>query len=85
MKIKLLILLVMVSVGCKTYNAPNGRYFPWGWGEPPKIQTKDYVPLPEGYGHGSSTLKHWIELNIERDKINRKLDKFQIPLREIAD
>ncbi len=77
--------MVLFFMGCKTYNAPSGKYFPWSWGEPPKIQTKDYVPLPEGYGHGSSTLKHWIELNIERDKINRKLNKFQIPLSEIAD
>ena len=72
-------------LGCKIHNAPNGRYFPLGWGEPPQIQTKDYVLLPNGYGHGSSTLKHWIELNIERDKINMKLKKFQIPLSQIAD
>ena len=43
--------------------APNGKAFPRSWGKPPEIQTKDYRPLPYGYGHGSSTLYHWIEQN----------------------
>jgi len=59
----LLLLLLTLSMGCKTHYAPNGTAFPRDWGEPPQIQTKDYVPLPDGYGHGSSTLKYWIELN----------------------
>ena len=42
----------------------------------PEIQTKDYVPLPAGYGHGSSTLRNWIELNMERDRINKELNKY---------
>jgi hypothetical protein len=41
--------------------------FPAHWGEPPKIQTMDMVPLPEGYGTGSSTLRTWIVRNLEKD------------------
>tara|TARA_Y100000356_G_C11162908_1_gene237002 strand:- start:121 stop:354 length:234 start_codon:yes stop_codon:yes gene_type:complete len=76
MKNKLLILLAILTIGCETYNSPNGAMFPWGWGAPPEIQTKDYVVLPAGYGHGSSTLKNWIELNMERDRINKELNKY---------
>ena len=42
--------------------------FPAHWGKPPEIQTQDYVELPGGYGHGSSTVKHWINANLEKDK-----------------
>jgi hypothetical protein len=42
--------------------------FPAHWGKPPAIQTKDLVELPDGYGHGSSTLKKWIAVNLEGDK-----------------
>ena len=59
----LLLLLLIIFTGCKTYYAPNGKAFPRDWGKPPEIQTKDYLPLPYGYGHGSSTLYHWIEQN----------------------
>lgn len=45
------------------YTSPSGKAFPRSWGKPPEIQTKDYVPLPDGYGYGSSTLYHWIEKN----------------------
>ena len=50
---------------CETtkYYSSNGKLFPTTWGKPPEIQTKDYRPLPYGYGHGSSTLYHWIEEN----------------------
>ena len=68
----LLLLLLITFTGCETYYSPNGKSFPWGWGEPPEIQTKDYVPLPDGYGHGSSTLKNWIELNRKRDIIKKE-------------
>ena len=40
------------------------------WGEPPEIQTRDITKLPDSYGHGSSTLKNWIMLNKERDRLN---------------
>jgi len=45
------------------YTSPSGKAFPRLWGKPPEIQTKDYVLLPDGYGHGSSTLHHWIMEN----------------------
>jgi hypothetical protein len=61
MKIILLTLLLTLA-GCKTYYASNGKAFPRSWGKPPEIQTKDYVPLPNGFGHGSSTLLYWIQV-----------------------
>ena len=42
--------------------------FPPHWGQPPKAQTTDYVRLPGGYGHGSSTLAAWIAAHLEEDK-----------------
>ena len=72
--VKYLVLSLMLLTGCQFHKAPNGIYFPYGWGEPPAIQTKDYVELPDGYGHGSSTLKHWIELNKQRDLINKSIN-----------
>ena len=66
---KYLILLIFLT-GCicptcepTVYYSPNGRAFPTHWGEPPRAQTKDYRPLPYGYGEGSSTLFHWISEN----------------------
>lgn len=44
------------------------KAFPTHWGKPPEIQTQDYVELPDGFGHGSSTLKHWITANLTKDK-----------------
>jgi len=46
--------------------------FPKHWGDPPKIQTRDYRKLPGDYGFGSSTLFDWIKRNMESDskKIN---------------
>ena len=44
------------------------KEFPAHWGQPPAIQTQDYVELPDGYGHGSSTLAKWIAANLSRDK-----------------
>ncbi|MDA1273010.1 MAG: DUF5060 domain-containing protein [Verrucomicrobia bacterium] len=42
--------------------------FPAHWGSPPRIQTRDYILLPEGYGRGSSTLSKWISTNLEADR-----------------
>jgi hypothetical protein len=42
--------------------------FPEHWGEPPMIQTRDYVEWPNGYGHGSGTVAHWIRANMKKDK-----------------
>ena len=64
-----ILLLIFYLTGCcclerprndAVYLSPNGKPFPTAWGRPPDIQTKDYRPLPYGYGHGSSTLHHWI-------------------------
>lgn len=41
--------------------------FPVHWGPEPKYQTFDLVPLPGGYGQGSSTLKAWIQKNLDAD------------------
>ncbi len=43
------------------------KAYPKHWGEPPAIQTRDLVPLPEGFGMGSSTLRKWIQANLDRD------------------
>ena len=65
-----LIRLTFFLVGCccpvcesTVYYSSNGKPFPTAWGKPPEIQTKDYRPLPYGYGHGSSTLYNWIILS----------------------
>ena len=44
------------------------KEFPAHWGPPPAIQTQDYVELPAGYGHGSSTLAKWIKAHQDQDK-----------------
>lgn len=41
--------------------------YPQSWGRPPTSQVKDLVPLPGGYGHGSSTLAHWILRRMRED------------------
>ena len=48
-------------------NLPFGqtKAFPKKWGNPPQIQTCDWVQLPHGFGSGSSTLKNWILENIK--------------------
>jgi len=69
---KLIILLAaFYLVGCccpmcepTIYYSPSGKPFPTHWGSPPEIQTKDYRPLPYDYGHGSSTLYHWIQTSV---------------------
>mmetsp|Transcript_19959 Transcript_19959/g.59775 ORF Transcript_19959/g.59775 Transcript_19959/m.59775 type:complete len:140 (-) Transcript_19959:41-460(-) len=48
--------------------AAQQKQFPSHWGAPPDIMTMDYVPLAGGYGHGSSSLSHWISEKIETDK-----------------
>ena len=44
--------------------------FPPEWGDPPKMQTRDYRQLPDGYGMGSSTLHGWITRHMEEDAAN---------------
>lgn len=43
--------------------------FPAHWGPPPALQTRDHVELPGDYGHGSSTLRKWIEANQAKDAL----------------
>ena len=51
--------------------APGGRKpFPKHWGQPPRLQTSDYRPLPGGYGFGSSTMAGWIQKNLDADAKN---------------
>ena len=66
----IILIMSFYLVGCccldcepTTYYSPSGKPFPVKWGKPPEIQTKDYRPLPYGYGHGSSTLYNWIMFN----------------------
>ena len=42
--------------------------FPSHWGDQPETETKDYIKLPGHYGWGSSTLKNWIEVNMQSDR-----------------
>ena len=68
----LLILFYLIGCCCPVceptiHYSPNGKPFPTAWGKPPEIQTKDYRPLPYGYGHGSSTLYNWIIKNKENE------------------
>tara|TARA_Y100000593_G_C4272500_1_gene318134 strand:+ start:879 stop:1139 length:261 start_codon:yes stop_codon:yes gene_type:complete len=74
---KLLILMIFLT-GCScllcepvTYYSPSGKPYPTQWGSPPEIQTKDYRLLPYGYGHGSSTLYHWIIENKTKELQHR--------------
>jgi hypothetical protein len=46
---------------------PKTKAYPAHWGAPPRVQTKDLRPLPGGYGMGSSTLKGWIQKNLDQD------------------
>ena len=61
-------LMAVLGLTAGTVLAEMAREFPAHWGKPPAIQTRDYVELPGGYGHGSSTLAKWIAANLERDK-----------------
>lgn len=67
MKTKLLGTLIGFVLAA-TLLAEITKEFPVRWGPPPEIQTRDYVELPGGFGHGSSTLKHWIAANLAKDQ-----------------
>lgn len=54
-----------------TGRARPAKPFPAHWGEPPRLQTTDFGPLPGGYGYGSSTLARWIEANLKKDQAAR--------------
>ena len=80
-RISLLFLIIILLTSCKVYDAPNGGYFPYHWGAPPEIQTKDHVELPNDYGYGSSTLRHWIDLNLKKDKLDYELRDVKMDIR----
>lgn len=60
-------MMAALALSVTMMTAQVKKDFPAHWGKPPEIQTQDYVVLPAGYGHGSSTLKHWINANLTRD------------------
>lgn len=51
----------------KVKEPAKAKEYPAHWGAPPRMQTRDYRPLPGGYGHGSSTLAGWIQKNLDQD------------------
>lgn len=61
-------ILAVLLVAMTLAQAALLKNFPANWGKPPEIQTHDYVELPDGYGHGSSSLAKWIAANIEKEK-----------------
>lgn len=67
------IALGMLSV--TTLVAEIKKAFPGHWGKPPEIQTQDYIELPDGFGHGSSTVKHWINAQLEKDQPTKEASK----------
>ena len=62
-----MVLLLISAFQLPAANKP----FPKAWGPPPKIQTQDYVKLPHGFGHGSSTLKNWINQKVAGEAARR--------------
>ena len=75
MKTHTLRFLTLLTTGCvggiltlPNISAEQSQPFPTNWGEPPAIQTHDYVEWPGGYGHGSGTVAKWIAENLEKDK-----------------
>lgn len=62
------LLLIFWVLSLSHVLAEQARPFPEQWGEPPAIQTRDDVEWPGGYGHGSSTVAHWITTNLAKDK-----------------
>ena len=60
----------MTQLTNTTTSTSTAARFPAHWGSPPAIQTKDYHPLPRGYGMGSGTMKAWIEDQIAKDNAN---------------
>ena len=63
------------KIPTRIYRAANGKAFPAHWGAPPRIQTRDFRPLPGGYGNGSSTLGRWIQQNLDKDKAGSNTTK----------
>jgi len=62
-------ILLALLAGTALTLAAERKSFPEHWGHPPQIQTQDYVDLPGGYGKGSSTMRNWINANLQKDKL----------------
>jgi len=69
MKTKLLGSILGLALAA-TLLAAQAKEYPVHWGQPPAVLTRDSVPLPDGYGLGSSTLRNWIAANLEKDKVS---------------
>lgn len=76
--------LILLLLSTFFLSAQAGKQkFPAHWGDPPRIQTRDLVPLPEPYGRGSSTLRNWIEENQKKDAAKKKTASIRIPASKI--
>jgi len=62
------VFLTLLAVGALVLAAEK-KGFPAHWGPPPRLETRDYVDLPGGYGKGSSTMRNWINANLEKAKL----------------
>lgn len=90
----LLLLFLQLTVGLSCLQAGDELFaanlvqqrekFPEHWGEPPKIQTRDLVPLPGGYGRGSSTLAKWIQKNLDQDARAGVKDRDASPTKPVS-
>lgn len=72
MKTKSVLVVLAWLASALAGSAAVNKPFPAHWGPPPRIETRDLVPLPEGYGTGSSTMKRWIEQNLAKDAAGPK-------------
>lgn len=63
------------------WQRPDPYKFPKHWRDIPILEFPDVVRLPGDYGHGSTTLKNWIEQNMlddeRREKMKMKRSDFQ--------
>ncbi len=62
-------IFLTLFVGAALAVAAENKGFPAHWGQPPQVQTFDYVDLPGGYGKGSSTMRNWINTHLQKDKL----------------
>ena len=79
---RMIAVVVALGLSLSLVSAKVTKEFPAHWGKPPEIQTQDYVELPAGYGHGSSTLAKWITANLNRDQAGNTEPARPTPLYE---
>lgn len=69
------------------WQRPDPYAFPKHWRDIPILEFPDIVRLPGDYGHGSTTLKNWIEQNMlddeRREKLKWKRSDFQYTKKEL--